>query len=114
MSRGTGQGGMARLGLMLGLGFLWLPVLLLAGYAFSESRIPFQWGGFSLRWFAALAENERLLEAAGCRCAWRWARPRWRCCWAAPPAGCWRGAGRSAAGRCSACWPARRWCCRTW
>lgn len=64
MSRGAGQGGMARLGLMLGLGFLWLPVLLLAGYAFSESRIPFQWGGFSLRWFAALAENERLLEAA--------------------------------------------------
>lgn len=55
---------MRRLGLCLGLAFLWLPVLLLAGYAFSDSRIPFQWGGFSLRWFQALAANERMLEAA--------------------------------------------------
>ncbi|MBO1080748.1 ABC transporter permease [Roseomonas haemaphysalidis] len=55
---------MRRLGLWLGLAFLWLPVLLLAGYAFSDSRIPFQWGGFSLRWFYALAEDARLREAA--------------------------------------------------
>jgi putrescine transport system permease protein len=26
--------------------------------------MPFQWGGFSLRWFSALAANERLIEAA--------------------------------------------------
>ncbi|ONG49566.1 putrescine ABC transporter permease PotI [Pseudoroseomonas deserti] len=50
--------------LALGLGFLWMPVLLLAGYAFSADRIPFQWGGFSLRWFGVLAANERLVEAA--------------------------------------------------
>ncbi|KAA2214686.1 ABC transporter permease subunit [Teichococcus oryzae] len=55
---------MAALGLVLGLLFLWLPVLLLAAYAFSDARIPFQWGGFSLRWFAALAGNARLIEAA--------------------------------------------------
>jgi len=55
---------MRRWGLVLGLGFLWAPILLLVGYAFSADRIPFQWGGFSLRWFAALAENERMLEAA--------------------------------------------------
>jgi putrescine transport system permease protein len=54
----------ACLGLWLGLGFLWLPILLLVGFAFSASRIPFQWGGFSLRWFAALAANDRMLEAA--------------------------------------------------
>ncbi len=48
----------------LGLAFLWAPVLLLAGYAFSADRIPFQWGGFSTRWFAALAANDRLMEAA--------------------------------------------------
>ncbi|MXP62756.1 ABC transporter permease subunit [Roseomonas sp. M0104] len=53
-----------RLGLLLGLLFLWLPVLLLAGYAFSDARIPFQWGGFSWRWFVALAGNERMLAAA--------------------------------------------------
>ncbi|RAI57205.1 ABC transporter permease [Roseicella frigidaeris] len=55
---------MRRLGLALGLAFLWLPILLLVGYAFSADRIPFQWGGLSLRWFRALAANGRMLEAA--------------------------------------------------
>lgn len=50
--------------LALGLAFLWAPILLMAAYAFSDSRVPFEWGGFSLRWFRALAANERLLEAA--------------------------------------------------
>ncbi|WP_027284841.1 ABC transporter permease [Rubritepida flocculans] len=55
---------MRRLFLALGLCFLWAPILLMAAYAFSESRTPYVWGGFSLRWFAALAANERLIEAA--------------------------------------------------
>jgi putrescine transport system permease protein len=55
---------MTRWGLWLGLLFLWGPILLLVSYAFSADRIPFQWGGFSLRWFQALAENARLTEAA--------------------------------------------------
>lgn len=55
---------MRRVLLVLGLAFLWAPVLLLAGYAFSASRVPFEWGGFSLRWFGALASNERIVEAA--------------------------------------------------
>jgi putrescine transport system permease protein len=55
---------MRRFALALGLAFLWAPILLMVAYAFSESRTPYVWGGFSLRWFAALAANERLLEAA--------------------------------------------------
>jgi putrescine transport system permease protein len=55
---------MSRWGLLFGLGFLWAPILLLVAYAFSADRIPFQWGGFSLRWFVALAANARLIEAA--------------------------------------------------
>jgi putrescine transport system permease protein len=55
---------MRRAFLTLGLLFLWAPIALMAAYAFSGSRVPFEWGGFSLRWFAALAANERLLEAA--------------------------------------------------
>lgn len=55
---------MRRAGLLLGLGFLWAPILLMVAYAFSADRIPFQWGGVSLRWFRALAANERLVEAA--------------------------------------------------
>ena len=56
---------MTRWVLALGLAFLWAPVLLMAGFAFSEARQPFVWGGFSWRWFHALAGNDRLLEAAG-------------------------------------------------
>jgi putrescine transport system permease protein len=55
---------MSRAALCLGLGFLWAPILLLLAYAFSASAIPYQWGGFSLRWFAALAADERMREAA--------------------------------------------------
>jgi len=55
---------MRRWALVLGLGFLWAPILLMVAYAFSDSRTPYIWGGFSLRWFIALAGNERLLEAA--------------------------------------------------
>jgi len=55
---------MKRLGLACGLGFLWAPILLMVAYAFSADRIPFQWGGFSLRWFAALAADARMREAA--------------------------------------------------
>lgn len=53
-----------RVALWGGLAFLWLPVLLLVAYAFSADRVPFRWGGFSLRWFVALWGNERLVEAA--------------------------------------------------
>jgi len=56
---------MTRWVLAAGLAFLWLPILLMAGFAFSDARQPFVWGGFSFRWFWALAENERLLGAAG-------------------------------------------------
>ena len=56
---------MTRWVLAAGLAFLWAPILLMAVFAFSDARQPFVWGGFSWRWFAALAENERLLGAAG-------------------------------------------------
>ena len=54
---------MSRLMLWAGLAFLWAPVILMVAYAFSDSRTPYLWGGFSLRWFEALWANERLLEA---------------------------------------------------
>ncbi|MBI0534628.1 ABC transporter permease subunit [Roseomonas sp. KE2513] len=53
-----------RVAMWAGLAFLWLPVGLLVAYAFSADPVPFHWGGFSTRWFTALAANTRLLEAA--------------------------------------------------
>ena len=56
--------GWARAALCLGLFFLWLPVLLLTGYAFSADPVPFRWGGPSLRWFREVAGDAQLVEAA--------------------------------------------------
>ena len=48
----------------LGYAFLYLPVLLLIVFSFNESRLVTVWAGFSTRWYAELARNERILEAA--------------------------------------------------
>lgn len=50
--------------LVLGLGFLYLPILVLVVYSFNASRLVTVWGGFSTRWYAVLLANQTLLEAA--------------------------------------------------
>jgi putrescine transport system permease protein len=55
----------ARLIVPLGIGyaFLYLPLALMALLSFNDSRMVTAWSGFSLRWYAALFANERLMEA---------------------------------------------------
>ena len=50
--------------LVLGLAFLYLPILLLVAYSFNASRLVTVWGGFSTRWYASLLANEALVDAA--------------------------------------------------
>ncbi len=50
--------------IVLGFAFLYLPILLLVIYSFNESRLVTVWGGFSTKWYAALLENQQLLDAA--------------------------------------------------
>ena len=50
--------------IMLGMGFLYLPIILLVIYSFNESRLVTVWGGFSTRWYVSLFQNEQLLAAA--------------------------------------------------
>lgn len=52
--------------LWLGFGyaFLYVPILLLVLYSFNDSRLVTVWGGFSTRWYAELARNVRIQEAA--------------------------------------------------
>jgi putrescine transport system permease protein len=50
--------------LVVGFAFLYLPILLLVGFSFNDSRLVTVWGGFSTRWYAALLRNEALMEAA--------------------------------------------------
>ncbi|MEB3211595.1 MAG: ABC transporter permease [Leptolyngbyaceae bacterium] len=44
-------------------GFMYVPILVLAVYSFNESRYGATWTGFSLRWYAQLLGDQRLLLA---------------------------------------------------
>ncbi|MDP3117392.1 MAG: ABC transporter permease [Phenylobacterium sp.] len=50
--------------IVLGMGFLYLPIVLLVIYSFNESRLVTVWGGFSTRWYVSQFQNEQLLAAA--------------------------------------------------
>ena len=49
---------------VLGFAFLYLPIVLLVVYSFNASRLVTVWGGFSVKWYASLLENEAILDAA--------------------------------------------------
>ena len=51
--------------LIAGYAFLYIPVLLLVATSFNPSRLTTVLSGFSLRWYAALWQNDKLIEAAG-------------------------------------------------
>jgi putrescine transport system permease protein len=48
----------------LGFAFLHIPILLLVIYSFNESKLVTVWGGWSLKWYAGLLDNEGLMNAA--------------------------------------------------
>jgi len=50
--------------MVVGFAFLYLPILSLIVFSFNESRLVTVWGGFSLKWYAALFRNEEILNAA--------------------------------------------------
>jgi putrescine transport system permease protein len=50
--------------LVLGFGFLYLPIALLVVYSFNASRLVTVWAGFSTRWYAALLHNDEFRAAA--------------------------------------------------
>ena len=50
--------------LCFGFAFLYVPILVLVVYSFNQSAITSVWGGFSLRWYFALFDNEQIIDAA--------------------------------------------------
>jgi putrescine transport system permease protein len=52
-----------RASLALGLAFLYAPILLLIAYSFNASRLVTVWGGFSLKWYAILAQDDQFMDA---------------------------------------------------
>ena len=49
---------------VLGFGFLYLPIVLLVIFSFNESKLVTVWAGFSTKWYSQLWHNQGLLDAA--------------------------------------------------
>ena len=49
------------LGLIYAL--LYLPIIILVVMSFNKSKIGYKWGGFSLKWYQSLFENEAMIQA---------------------------------------------------
>jgi putrescine transport system permease protein len=52
------------LSIVVGFGFLYLPIVLLVIFSFNESRLVTVWGGFSTKWYGSLLHNQAILDAA--------------------------------------------------
>jgi putrescine transport system permease protein len=50
--------------LALGLGFLYLPIVILVIYSFNASRLVTVWGGWSMRWYTEFFNDRAMLDAA--------------------------------------------------
>lgn len=48
---------------ILGLAFLYAPIVILVVYSFNASRLVTVWGGFSTRWYVALFQDAQMLDA---------------------------------------------------
>ncbi len=49
--------------LVLGLLFIYLPMVILVIYSFNESRLVTVWGGWSVKWYVGLLDNTQLMSA---------------------------------------------------
>lgn len=50
--------------LLLGLAFLYIPLIILVIYSFNDSKLVTVWGGFSTKWYGELLNNSQILNAA--------------------------------------------------
>jgi putrescine transport system permease protein len=49
---------------LLGMAFLYAPIVLLVVYSFNASKLVTVWGGFSAKWYGELLNDQALLDAA--------------------------------------------------
>ena len=53
--------GFAKLMLIFGLMFIYLPMLILVIYSFNASKLVTVWGGWSIKWYTGLLDNTQLM-----------------------------------------------------
>ena len=49
--------------LWIGLAFIYVPMFILVLYSFNDSRLVTVWGGWSIRWYVGLLDNQQLINA---------------------------------------------------
>lgn len=52
----------SRIWLLLGFAFLYLPIVALVVFSFTDSPVPNIWAGFSLRWYDKLAQDDDIRQ----------------------------------------------------
>ncbi|MGH8390356.1 MAG: ABC transporter permease subunit [Pseudomonas sp.] len=57
--------GFSKMMLVLGLSFIYLPMLILVIYSFNASKLVTVWGGWSIKWYAGLLDNSQLMGSVG-------------------------------------------------
>ncbi|WP_194091003.1 ABC transporter permease subunit [Vibrio hibernica] len=55
--------GFANIMLILGLVFIYLPLVIMVIYSFNSSKLVTVWGGWSIKWYSSLWENTQLMGA---------------------------------------------------
>lgn len=63
MSNNASISWLSKIWLIIGFGFLYLPMLILMVYSFNASKLVTVWGGFSTKWYGQLFKNEQMLDA---------------------------------------------------
>ncbi len=53
-----------KISLLLGFAFLYLPIIILIIFSFNESKLVTVWGGWSIKWYAELMQNQGIKDAA--------------------------------------------------
>ena len=53
----------SKLMLVVGLLFIYLPMLILVIYSFNASKLVTVWGGWSVKWYVGLLDNTQLMNA---------------------------------------------------
>jgi len=61
---GSAIGPVGACALVFGFAFIYAPVALIVLYSFNASKLVTVWGGFSLRWYPALLDNQQLVDSA--------------------------------------------------
>ena len=50
--------------LCFGFAFLYVPILVMIVYSFTDARLATVWGGFTTKWYVKLFENDSIIDAA--------------------------------------------------